>query len=406
MLAWAFIAFMGWYTFITGIYQYTFGYRNPDELGVYPFALCFIMFLILIKPFNNKININAIANGFRERRIERLSIFLACFLMCILLFQLALTIQTFSIDIIDNYGDMYEDRASGIQLSYGSFWIDYVYSKSIAVSRIILPIVYTLMFMSIVGSRKGRGLKITMVVIITIEIILTKLLSANRGGVFFSVMTLTFYIATFYKLFSTKIKRSIWIIFGSGVVILALLMSVVSVSRFKGDNKESQTQNMRYFGEPFPNLGYNIWDKNIQHPYGRRFFPALSETLGFSEHKEFEGRKSLHSYWERYVGIPMLNFKTIFGDLFIEFGVFGAFVFLLFCFYIISYLLKHNKGIVAQVTFLSMWYDVVIYGIFGNHMQGFWFADIFYTLVFLFVLEYFVFSKDNYTSKLCWNWKS
>lgn len=404
ILIWSIIAFMGWYTFFTGIYQYTFGYRNPDKLDSLPYIYCFLMFCLLIKPFGSNVNTNVLRR-FHKRRIEKLSILLAYLLIIVLTFQAILTFQFFSLDVISNYGDLYNERAAGIQVGYGSELLDFLFDKSIAVGRILTPIVYTLLFLTFVGNKRNQGSNLIIIIFITFESILNQLLSANRGGVFFTLMRLTFFIAFFYHFFSKNAKRKISLVFGLSLILITIAMSLVSVSRFNGDSKESNTQNLRYFGEPFPNLGYNIWPKEINHPYGERFFPSISQYLGYSKEHKFEGRQSAHAYWEQQVGIPMLNFKTIFGDLYIEFGLFGAFAFLLICLIVLNFLLSYNNGIVSQITFLSIWYDVAVFGLFGNYMKETWFIDSIYTLLLLFILEYFVFSKNAQTSKLCWFWQ-
>lgn len=403
ILAWAGIAFMGWLTFISGIYQSTFGFRDPEKLSAVPFVLCFIMFLLLLKPLDFHFD-TQILGQFRNKRIERKIFILAIILITILLFQFVITIQTYSFDVFSNYGEMYDDRASGEDVIIGSSLTFFIYSKFVALGRVLTPIVFSLLFLSIAGDSRKRKIKVILLLVLVVEASLTKLLSANRGGVFFTLMTLTFFLATFYHNLSTGVRRGLWVLFGSCFLILSISMAFLSESRF-GDDKESSAQTQRYFGEPFPNLGYNIWDKEIRHPYGTRFFPTLSETFGFSKKREFIGRNSMHWYWERFVGIPMLNFKTIFGDLYVEFGLLGSFLFIiLFCRFF-TYLIRRNKAVVFQITLLSIWYDIVVFGMFNNILLETKIVDILYTLIALFLMEYYVFSKSGRLSNLCWNWK-
>lgn len=397
---------MGWFTFTIGIYQDTFGYRNPEQLSIIPYIFSYFMFLLLLKPFDTKIHTEILTVRFSNRRIEMMIYFLSVSLILTLFVQLYMNISSFSFAVLDDYGEMYRERSTGdVTREFSSPILNFVYDKSIAIGRILLPIVYSLLFMAIVGNRRKKKLKIGLVILITVEIILTKLVNANRGGMFFSTMTLTFFVATFYNSFIPKIKRLVWILFGSGFVVLSIIISIVSVSRFDGDSVESSNQTLRYFGEPFPNLGYNIWGKEIRHPGGIRFFPSTSESLGLFKKQEFSGRNSKFNYWERYVGIPMLNFKTIFGDLYIEFGVIGAFLFLSIGYFTMMFLIRRNKGIVSRVTMQSLWYDLVIFGIFGNSIDEIWIINLFYTLAMLLLLEIFVFSHSSQTSKLCWSWK-
>ena len=160
--------------------------------------------------------------------------------------------------------------------------------------------------------------------------------------------------------------------------------------RSKGDSEGAIIKIFRYFGEPFLNLGLVYWNSTDVHTYGIRYFPKLLELYGGFELPESKyGVDALREFWTRIYGVNMYYFKTFFGDLYMEFGVVGAFI--------VSALTATGAWLSKKLKnpllchFILYYYakNVVIWGIFGFGVTQNVCVDLAYALVFWYIFSKF-----------------
>ncbi|MCF0124556.1 MAG: oligosaccharide repeat unit polymerase, partial [Clostridia bacterium] len=319
----SFFALMGFLTYGAGIYESTFGKKNEQSLSVIPYIYCFLFVLITCIPLRGNLGISNQSRSINPRkRNVIISIFFYIQLFSLILSLILLAQRGFSLD----YAEIYADAANGVSEQFNSPLLQFLYSKSLFVFRIAPFFIWFFCFQIL--KEKWSSKAFIFIVMTFVSQIIPCVLNANRGGMFFCSVLFFAYYLFFRKKIVGKAQRSIYVSFVALSICVAMFSFAISLSR-AGDNADEAKNAviLRYFGEPFPNLGFNIWGHNINHPMGSRFFPSIFGT-NISSYA-YEGRNGGFLYWEHFVGIRMLNFKTIFGDTYIEFGVVGGFIFLI-----------------------------------------------------------------------------
>ena len=380
-------AFLGYYTFKTGIYQKTFGYKDVTTLPVAPYILCLLMIVMLVHPLRHVETIKKMETNNSVAISERWQNYLSFLFLGLvgLYFYMNQLLVSQRSEFVE-YDEIYENMASGNFEKFSSPILNTIYFRLITLIRLLSPFVYYFQF-SILSKKKKNESKWLPVVLIFSSFILSvfpDIRSASRGAMYFSAMQLCFFIFIYFKSFTRGVKIVTVTAIAGSMLLLVIFSMAISYSRF-GEGKEGNEQIFRYFGEPYPNLGFNVWNKDIRHPYGKRFFPRLTTGRDIS----FSGREDRFTYWERQVGIPMLNMKTIFGDLYVEFGVIGSFAVVILWLLLLRYCLYKARGdALATVVFLYYNYDIVVYGLFNNHLSEDTLKEFCYSIIIILVLRF------------------
>ncbi|MCD8291072.1 MAG: oligosaccharide repeat unit polymerase, partial [Prevotella sp.] len=182
------------------------------------------------------------------------------------------------------------------------------------------------------------------------------------------------------------IKKYIVVFLASFVFVMAFYSMAITKSRFDmGQHRETPVESIaRYFGESFPNLGYSFWDKVRWHPMGERLFPEVCES---DVSQRFKSVDSSYYYWKLKTHVPILNFKTLFGDLYIEFGVLGALLFVI----VLSKLFSlYMKGQITcyNIAVAYYYFQICSMGFAGiTRMSGFYLVIIALILIECYVLK-------------------
>ena len=380
-------AFLGYFIFQTGIYQKTFGYKDVTTLSVIPYILCLIMVVMLIHPLRQIESVRKMGHNTSLEISEKWQNYLsyAFFGLVVLYFYMNQLLVNQRSEFVE-YDEIYENMASGNLEKFDSPIMNTIYFRLITLIRLLSPFIYYFQF-SILANKKKKESKVLPMVLIFGSFILSvfpDIESASRGAMYFSAMQLCFFMFIYFKSFTHGVKIVTVTAIASSMLLLVVFSMAISYSRF-GEGKEGNEQIFRYFGEPYPNLGFNVWNKDIRHPYGKRYFPRL--TTG--RDKSFAGREDRFTYWERQVGIPMLNLKTIFGDLYVEFGVIGAFAVVVLWLLLLKFCLYKARGdSLATVILLYYAYNIVVYGLFNNHLSEDTLKEFFYSIIIIIALRY------------------
>ena len=101
------------------------------------------------------------------------------------------------------------------------------------------------------------------------------------------------------------------------------------------------------------------------------------------------GRNNIHEQWTNLVGIPMLNFKTAFGDIYIEFGLVIAFIVVLFYVCCICKLVNRKSIPFFNLAYIYLPYKYGIYSIFGNFIDERESLDFIFLLLMILALRFF-----------------
>ena len=144
-----------------------------------------------------------------------------------------------------------------------------------------------------------------------------------------------------------------------GIAIVPIIMIVwgISIARFESSDLGVSGSIFRYFGEVFPNLDFQYWNHVKNFTYGARHFSAIYSLFGSTQIQQLQGLDERFDYWSLYTGASAANFKTLFGDLYIEFNTIGA-VFFVFILSVLMeiYIRKNKKLKLSNIILIYVYY--------------------------------------------------
>lgn len=319
LLEYSVISLMGLYSFYTGIYENIFGPKNIDSLSIIPYVLCYLFFLIFFKPLS-KLRIKDI-NIPNTRIINK---FINFWFLIIILYT-GLKLSECIVALSTGMGQMYEDRHINGETLFdysGNILLRRINSIGAVLINTTIPLV--IVYCISIINKKSASLKTYIMIILCFIPLLLQGISFGSRGIMFGVfIKMVFYYIVLKDYISKKIKRYIFLLGVSITLIMLFYSLIITYERF-GNDQNAFSGIARYFGECFPNLGFIFWDNVKEHPMGERLFPDI---LDVDLTRFWFSVDSMYAYWWNRTGVPVLNFKTLFGDMYIEFGVIGAFIF-------------------------------------------------------------------------------
>ena len=110
------------------------------------------------------------------------------------------------------------------------------------------------------------------------------------------------------------------------------------------------TSVLRYLGEPYPHLGNVFWNKVLFYPMGTRLYPFIFEPATIISNANSLGDQ--HAAWEILTGVPILNYKTLYGDFYVDFGPYIPFIVIFIYALILKVFTKNGKVVFASYPIL------------------------------------------------------
>ena len=292
-------------------------------------------------------------------------------------FKVYEAVTTLSNGLANAYDERHNE--GNVLFEYDNIVISKLNSYGGFISNATVPVV---MLFSLIGVARGKISKtysFFLIALCFVPPLLQAMGAGSRGSMFMTMFCFLFFIILFYNDLPKKFVRRII----SGVLLLlffSIFFSWLITADRVGEGSDGFNSILRYFGESFPNLGFSFWDKVILHPMGLRLFPDL---FGFT--RELGSTSDEYEYWQIITGVPVLNFKTFFGDLYIEFGTVIA---LLITFFLsLSFRLYYRKnGItIYNIPFLYFYFQLCVFSLAG-FTKGGHLATFQIIIIILFVL--------------------
>lgn len=310
------VAFMGVVAVHTKVYQAVFGNIHINDIT--PYIYCFLSFLFLVFPLR-KLNYKNI----RIINIEDVDVVRFCKVSYTPFFILLVYIVVMIPDVIlcltmSDISDVYnEQRMEGVDLFNHSAFI----KKILWIGRKCYNWFWALFaFYSIYWINENRkSYKKYFILLFLVSVIpyfLRTISSGGRGGFVFFPIQVALVLLPLWSCLTKKTKKAIIKYILVFVALFSFYIAIMTIARVSDSQSETPfTSIVRYFGEAYPNLGNNLYGKVKNYLMGRRMYPEL---FGFdnSGNTQYE----LFAIWHNYCGVATLNYKTIFGDFYIEFG--------------------------------------------------------------------------------------
>ena len=380
----AVVSCMGAYIFGVGIYEEEIrDSRSLEYLSYAPYFLMFIMMVGMLCPLKTLPKFDV---GWEPKRVALFSnVFLFFILMHTFFF-----LRGFQFGAASDLGDAYHMSVAGDLGQQYSSDFEMVLSKVFRrLSICVMPVFLYLQFYRITQKQKAMMSLFLLVVGFGASVV-PAILQGSRGSLFFSFFALVFVYMNFKDDIPLDIKKRIYGVALGALALLAFYAIVISFARVDGDADVAVNKLFRYFGEPFVNLGLVYWNSTDVHTYGIRFFPKLLEIFGGFELPDSKyGVDALREFWSNVYRVNMYYFKTLFGDLYIEFGLIGAFIVAILVIAAGWFAKKIKNPFLCHFFLYYYARAVVLWGIFGFGLLQDVFIDLSYAIVFWLILSRF-----------------
>lgn len=343
-----FYSFFGVFSYATGIYSDTF--HDNGVMPLKPLLICFVMIVVMYYPLyktnKEEFEIKPLYL-YNQGRID--------FLCKILFFvfvvnTFAMLVATLSIlesgkGLADMYQDFHDEGLSSLNLSS---WQNIIIWNTLPIRN---AFTFFCLFVALLKIDQGYNKRFwwALIVITLMPDILMYIMRSARGEFMYLAfkLLLTYVLLRKYLSNRTKktIKKSLLLICCIG----AFYSILITLDRFEDTAHESNETLVRYFGETFPNLSNMLWDNVKHHPMGVRLLPTYLIGVDVPSIKMSVGEN--HEFWASITGVPILNFKTIFGDLYVDFGAIGACIIMGLICLLFLFFLPTNKLTLYRMPF-------------------------------------------------------
>lgn len=365
---------------ISGIYTEELGNSNFDSIQLEPYIWAFIVFFCLVFPFRQMKAIDLDSYNIWENK--RISYFINIW-SCLYLIFTILKLTEMVVTIQTGLGEAYYARhmESDVLFSYTGI-LGELNTRLTWLLPLTVPIV---MFYSLAGYIKGyvnKRKSLFLMILSFLPAFFMSIANGSRGSLFMDIFCLAFFIITFWPKLCKKDKHSILIFSLISLSIISFYAIGISLERaeIKGNNAFDGI--IRYFGEPFPNLGTEIWNHVNTHPNGDRMFPNLT-----SFHLNGYNAYDLSMYWEQFTGVRVWCFKTLFGDMYIEYGTLLGCLLPILVAIIFNLFIKTQKFTFITIPLIYFYFQICVYSFDGFFYKGY--AGMSKILYLVFIMIFF-----------------
>jgi oligosaccharide repeat unit polymerase len=363
-----------------GIYYKEFEYYSPDILMVTPFILCFLSYFIFFQPLRQISQITNLCESLFSNKLFNggLKIWIVAMII-----RTAIKFTEAAITISSGMADAYESRhLDGEMLFQYSPIVTKFLTHTAMIGLATVPIVMFYALSGIVTKKISKFYAIFLMIVCFAHSILNSIGMGSRGSLFMDLFSFLFFVLLFWRYFDKKSKKLLATSVLSVLAISITYMWAISIDRAGNATESAWEKIARYFGEPFPNLGFQIWGKVQNHPMGDRMFLLKTFSPSYTPFDQV-------LYWRNFTGVRTYIFKTLFGDFYIEYGV--ALGLVLICLIAMSFyfFIKKFGTNVTTLPLIYFYFQICVYSFAGQTKQGrFAIVQLFYVFIFMVIMHF------------------
>lgn len=326
---------------LTGIYEMRFYNLNQNtHFSLTPYLFNFISIYLLLYPFTK-------LNGVELRKnqeIQKLSKYInyICILMYIYIIVKFLEYQIFSSysimerrEISVGLDDSFDLRKTNPFLWYADFilWM---------LHEITTPLLLTYAIHLLIIKKNINKQFISILICVALPPFITSINASNRASLFFLFFNTVFFLTLYLKYLPKRVLKILW---QYGFIIsipIIIFLTLITLARAESSSTDAEIGLWSYFGESFVNLGTFIYEQNDRFTYGARLFPVFFNFLTGISFDIDSGIANYYDFWTSYTGVYVHIFKSLFGDLYLEFGTFVALLFMFILCIIVTFTFKNR----------------------------------------------------------------
>ena len=375
-LAYSIVTLMGYLCVSWDMYYVKGEVDLGERLSITPYVLSYFTTLLLTHPFKEYRKFTVNYQLFRSGFLFKLSVVL------LFVFVFQTIVNTYRAFIVVNtvgLGEAYYMQHEGESIVV---FESEILNRIVHITRVLSDScisIYVIYFLSRITSRIGNlYINLAMMSVAFLPSIMSSLAAGSKGGLFFVSFGILFFYLIFRPYLNSKINRRFIVI--GGIVAFIFISTVLSIvserielkMRYTDDSLE-QSHLVRYLGESYPNLGVFYYGQVKQHPNGRRFFFFFFYTNAEATIYKYKGIDEKFDYWNGITGVRMANFKTFWGDWYVEFGTIGSCIAILIMYYIFRKLcFTSSNWTLSRLPLIYFFYiKIIIRGCFtGSGLEG------------------------------------
>lgn len=349
------------YLCLSGLYwsvMYTSSYEY-EPLSPIPFFINYFCVYLILMPLNKikveKMNFSTLLYSRRNWNIVYVLFAIDIIYALIKLTQLKTAISFGFGNIHSMGGDNISD------LYYSGNPLAKLFNSIGRFSHVmIVPFVLLYIFRGYKCAECSKKFLVSYLIVFLFNALSIGLTTGSRANLFFGILNLSFFFILFWNTMSYRFRRKVLWVAVAVVAILFVVVAQITEERFGENVKRTAVDSIyEYLGETFPVLGYEYWDK-VNFTGGKRLF---SEFFSLFDSSFKAGDKS---DWYHYTGVRVDWFKTVYGDLYIEFGpVLPVIILFIIAFSFTIYLRKGSGVSCYRISVIYKYYSFSVGGIFG-----------------------------------------
>jgi len=364
--------------------EYTI-YRYKEN-SITPFFInyiCILSLTTLLSDFrtNNLIN-NKIQSIVKNNTVRNLELVIIIVNTIYIIMMYLYSQILLDIGFKEVYDMTHEDR---VVFTFSNSILNVLFYRSKDIIQFVYPFFLLFQFAKLSFGIEKKKTLILIFAFILPELTRNMLLS-NRGGIVFMLMNFMFFISLFWGKFDKYVRKTFIRI---GVVILSLSIFyfyMISLSRSEDDvDRAIDNYIIGYFGQTYCNLGWKVWDVNGNFIGGERKFPELFKLLGLYKAPNENGLLDINYYYQNTSGFPIILFKSFWGDLYCEFGLYLSLLFVLAYRYLIVFMKNVLKDSFLLLVIFYMHFSLLTFGLFDAKLD----ETFLMRLIIVFITCYF-----------------
>lgn len=316
---------------------------------------CVFLLFYFIPFFKKEFIIESSDNRIFLRRFEIVGKGLSLILIIGCIFLLTKIKEAIAYGLVDTRIAMYKDE--NVFTSYNI--IEHIGHSILKWLGGLCYTVLIMFFYAYSFIRKQYLLKV-LLLISSLSAIYLGLLVGGRTNLMYWMLTFIFCLVLFWPNLSAKKKRQITMV---SLVTLALLFAYlifISIGRAAAAHGgETESFLLTYAGQSYLNFCYFYENLNFHHYTGYRIFPLTSSLLfGSFDLNEYRDLIMFKS------GMNIGIFYTFLGDIFVDTGLIGMFLYSVIYYIIVKKVMKRKFFTLSDLLILGILYQIPLHGLF------------------------------------------
>ena len=244
----------------------------------------------------------------------------------------------------------------------GVVQLNFVASFFVNMIDIVSPLSYSLLtiffYLYVFVSCKKRLL--VMVLLASFSAPYYGIMSGGRTQMIYWLLSLLFNFILFYKYMDEKKKKKLIKIFVIIVGIILLYISIATIARFSSSDWGTENSLLIYMGQSY--LQFNNFIDNFPQTHHftlRRIFPFTYSLLF--------GVEAPGVYYNEILsrtGMDIGVFYTLLGDLYIDVGIGGMYIYAITYFLLTSFVLRKKTLDLSSLLIMSLLFLIPLQGVF------------------------------------------